>query len=383
MRNGPSLNVGLVFDDSLDSNDGVAQYVKNLGSWLSQRGHKVSYLVGETKLEVWAGGKVYSLARNLKVHFNGNKLSMPVWSSAKLVGATLRANEYDVLHVMVPYSPLMAKKVIKKADSKTMIIGTFHILPSGFLSRFGSKLLWLWLRRSLTRFDKQLSASSAAASFARSSYKISSTISPNMVDLKKFRSIKTESRRTIDPQKIVFLGRLVKRKGVAELKKKKIDAELIIAGDGPDRSKLSELVQNLGLSRDVKFLGYIDERDKPALLASADVACFPSLYGECFGIVLIEAMAAGSGAVLGGDNPGYRSVLGDQPLMLIDPNNTGVFTQRLERLLTDKALISKLYKWQNDNVEQYDINVVGRQVEQIYYEAIAQRVKKVNNKANE
>ncbi len=72
-------------------------------------------------------------------------------------------------------------------------------------------------------------------------------------------------------------------------------------------------VEQNNLRSSVKFLGFVNERDKPELLASAAIACFPSLGGESFGIVLIEAMAAGASVVLGGNNPGYTSVLGDRP----------------------------------------------------------------------
>jgi phosphatidylinositol alpha-mannosyltransferase len=81
MTKNRKLKVGLVFDDSLDKTDGVAQYVKTLGAWLSGQGHSVSYLVGETKMTRWQGGQVYSLANNASVKFNGNRLTMPVSSS--------------------------------------------------------------------------------------------------------------------------------------------------------------------------------------------------------------------------------------------------------------------------------------------------------------
>jgi phosphatidylinositol alpha-mannosyltransferase len=385
MQRHQSLNVGLVFDDSLDSNDGVAQYVKTVGAWLSGRGHHVSYLVGETKLREWAGGKVHSMAKNQTVYFNGNKLSMPLLASQQNIQKVLSENKYDVLHVMVPYSPLMAKRVIKTADPKTAIVGTFHILPSGFISKLGSRFLAAWLRRSLKRFDAQFSASSAAAQFAQISYGINSIVIPNTVEIKRFKVSKAEPNTV---PTILFLGRLVKRKGAAELikafallKQRQPNLRLKIASDGPDRAKLEALVDKLNVRDDTEFLGFIDEKDKPRLLSEADIACFPSLYGECFGIVLIEAMAAGSKVVLGGNNPGYRSVLSEQPQMLINPLDTIAFADRLELLLKDKDLVSNLHAWQDKTVRQYDINVVGEALETQYLEAIARRHKKDNNKS--
>ncbi len=383
MKKSPSLSVGLVFDDSLDSSDGVAQYVKTLGAWLSNEGHSVSYFVGETKIQNWHGGKVYSLAKNQTVYFNGNRLSIPVAASNSGIKAALKTAKPDVLHVMVPYSPFMGARVIKQVGARTAVVGTFHIFPAGTMSKFGSRLLHQWLRPTLKRFDALAAVSKVSADFARKFYGIDSQVIPNPVEIDHFKTDFEPARA----KKIVFLGRLVKRKGAAELiqafallQETMPDSSLVIAGDGPDKRKLKKLVSIGGLEDKVSFLGYIAEDDKPALLATADIACFPSLYGEAFGIVLIEAMSAGSGVILAGDNPGYTSVLGSQPDLLVDPQDTNIFAKRLETLLVDRKKIQELHQWQNRTVKQYDVNVVGNQVLEMYLKArIARRAKTGNN----
>ena len=384
MENGRKLKVALVFDDSLDSSDGVAQYVKTLGSWLSVQGHNVSYLVGETKIASWDGGRVHSLSKNIKVRFNGNKLSIPLPASRRRIERLLSQEEFDVLHVMAPYSPFMAARVIKLAPPGTAIIGTFHIFPSGRLSTLGSKLLYRLLKPSLKRFGEIVSVSRVAAEFANSAYHIDSFVVPNAIDIRRFKGSYPSSGSI---KRIVFLGRLVDRKGAGQLLEafslllgEISGVELIIAGDGPNRPRLEAQAEKLGIINDVKFLGYIGENDKPKLLASADIACFPSLYGESFGIVLLEAMAAGSRVILAGDNPGYRSVLGSQPELLVNPRQTEIFAKRLKRLLTDKKKIDELHKWQRANVAKYDVGVVGAKLLDIYNGQIARQAKKSNNK---
>jgi phosphatidylinositol alpha-mannosyltransferase len=384
MKSGPKLKVGLVFDDSLDSNDGVAQYVKTLGAWLTDQGHSVRYLVGETKMMSWHGGKVYSLAKNVKVNFNSNKLSVPLPANSKNIKRIIADEDFDVLHVMVPYSPMMAAKVIKLAPRNVVIVGTFHIFPSGWLSASGSRLLRMMLARTLRRFDKIMSVSPAAAQFANEAYRIRSEIVPNAVDIRKFQGISVKDGKI---KKIVFLGRLVDRKGAKYLiqafaRLASSNVKLIIAGDGPQRSELEALATKLNLNDKLDFLGFIDEADKPSLLAQADIACFPSLYGESFGIVLIEAMAAGAKVVLAGDNPGYRSVLGDQPKLLVDPRRTDQFTARLKEMLTEKQTIGLINGWQLRAVKKYDINRVGRHIEDIYSGQIARPGKNSHNKAH-
>ncbi len=387
MGKSPKLKVGLVFDDSLDSNDGVAQHVKLLGSWLNSQGHKVSYLVGETHLSEWAGGQVYSLAHNQTVYFNGNRLSIPLLASKKRIRQVLDDGNFDVLHVMMPYSPFMAQRVIKLAGPDTAVVGTFHIFPSGPIADLGSRLLKLAYGRSLKRFLTVVSVSEAAAGFAKDAFGLTTPVIPNPVDVARFRAAQKKSESKKSTKQIVFLGRLVKRKGAEQLIRAFAatlsefpDLHLKIAGSGPSRKKLEKLSRDLGLEEEVEFLGYIDEADKPALLAGADIACFPSLYGESFGIVLIEAMAAGAKTVVGGDNPGYRSVLSGQPVLLVDPRNTPLFAERLKQLLSNKKLQETAYAWQQQTVKQYDINVVGTDVLSVYKMAIARLNKTSHNK---
>jgi|GEM_PF-3245305 len=242
-------------------------------------------------------------------------------------------------------------------------------------------------KAGLKRFGKIVSVSPAAAQFARDAYHIESQVVPNAVEIKRFLSKPKFDSRI---KKIVFLGRLVERKGASQLVdafalllKSDPEARLVIAGDGPKRAALEAKVSKLGIGKQVEFLGYIDEIAKPQLLAEADIACFPSLYGESFGIVLIEAMAAGSRVILAGDNPGYRSVLGQQPELLIDPSQTTRFAERLHLLLSDQDKIARLHEWQQASVPQYDIGIVGTRLVSIYNGQIARLAKKSNNKAHE
>lgn len=379
-RSDAKLSIALVFDDSLDSSDGVAQYVKTLGAWLTSQGHEVSYLVGETKLKEWFGGPVYSLSRNIKVVFNGNRLSIPLPANRKRLKDLLGTKNFDVVHVMMPHSPFMAQRVINLAGKRSAVIGTFHVYPAGKMARLGGRLLRVWYGRKVSRVSQIVSVSPAAAEYASDVFKFDTKVIPNPVDVNRFQSAKN----TEQDKHIVFLGRLVTRKGCGLLirafsQMKDQRARLTIAGTGAQKRRLEDLARKLGVNKRVEFIGFVPEDEKPKLLAGARIACFPSLYGESFGIVLIEAMAAGSGSVLGGDNPGYRSVLKDQPTLLIDPNNIDAFASRLDSLLIDSSSNRELHQWQRKTVKNYDINKVGAQLVEVYYQQIARRPKKGNN----
>ena len=119
------LTVGLVLDDSLDRPDGVQQHVLTLGAWLSDQGHRVHYLATTTRRTDLAD--LHDVGSALSVRFNGNRLSTPLPASARHLRTVLAAGGFDVLHVAMPYSPLMAGRVVARADESTAVVGTFHL----------------------------------------------------------------------------------------------------------------------------------------------------------------------------------------------------------------------------------------------------------------
>lgn len=363
------LKIGFVLDDTLDTPDGVQQYVLTVGAWLAKQGHEVHYLVGESNRQDI--DNVHSMARNVKVRFNQNRLSIPLPTHKSLIVRKLAQLKLDVLHVQMPYSPLFAGRVISAAPAHTKVVGTFHIVPASWLHSAGARSLELVNRKTVKRFNAVISVSNAAARFAKTVFGIDSVIVPNAVSL---RAMYHEPVLNKVPH-IVFLGRLVERKGCQHLlealvqlqKQYKGAYQVTVAGKGPLAHKLKTYAQKHGLGQ-VVFSGFVDEADKPALLASADIAVFPSTGGESFGIVLIEAMAAGSRVVLGGNNVGYQSVLSEHPDLLVDVQNPKAFANRLQYFLEHADAREAAHQWANQAVKQYDVAVVGKQIEKIYAE---------------
>lgn len=362
------LKIGFLLDDGLDSTDGVQQYVLSLGEWFSRNGHDVHYLVGQSRRKDIKN--MHSLAKNINVSFNKNKLTVPLPANTKKIIKVLNDLELDVLHVQMPYSPLFAAKAIKNVKPSVNVVGTFHIVPAGKVEKFASKMLSLTVNKSLKRFNTIISVSTAAQKFAKESFDIDSMVIPNVVSVDKFIS-----KPIYKPIKhIVFLGRLVERKGckhlleaLVELNKRniKVNYNVTIAGKGAQLDNLMNYAKNNNLNN-IKFIGFINEEDKPKLLSSADIAVFPSTGGESFGIVLIEAMAAGSRVVLGGNNVGYKTVLGDHPKLLINPLNSSSFADTLEYYLTNDTAISQAFDWSQSQISKYDVNNVAKLILKIY-----------------
>jgi phosphatidylinositol alpha-mannosyltransferase len=241
----------------------------------------------------------------------------------------------------------------------------------------GAKLLGYIQRHMHQRFDNIICVSEAAQAFAQSQFGIEhSVVLPNVVNVAHFKNGQPIAHFDDDKTTIVFLGRLVERKGcryLIEAIRRLRDREaahnlrVLICGKGPLEATLKQLVRRYQLSEIISFIGFIPEEDKANYLATADLAIFPSTGGESFGIVLCEAMAAGAGVVMGGDNMGYRTVLGAQANhVLFTPSNTQGFADKIQLLLANPKLCHQLHQWQQKAVQQYDVEVVGPKILALY-----------------
>ena len=374
------MKIGLVLDDSLDRTDGVQQYVLCVGQWLQLRGHEVYYLTGETTRT--DPKRIHSLSRNVKVRFNGNQLTVPLPTSYSKLRRLLTQLDLDVLHVQVPYSPFMAGRLLRLVGPKVAVVGTFHILPYGPLAQFGSNVLGKINSATARRFDAMMAVSRPTQVFAARHFGFMSIVVANPFHHDAF-SVKRRGRLSSTAVKrIVYLGRLVERKGpyelvqaIAELERKKLTStpyEVIIAGKGILRPKLEQFTKENHITDKIVFSGFVEESDKATLLASGDIVVFPSTAGESFGISLLEGMAAGRGVVLAGDNPGYASVVADKK-QLFDPLDTAAFAEILAKWLNDDKARMAMAKIQQTYVQQFDIDVIGPKIEELYAHALQKR----------
>ncbi len=287
-----ALTIGFVFDDTLDALDGVQQHIITIGTELVRRGHDVHYLVGETHHSPVP--QTVSLARNVMVSFNGNRMRIPLPVCKREIRAALAHNNYDILHIQAPYSPLFGGRVLECAPQSTGVVATYHIAPIDRRACYGGRALGLVNAHSHRRVDEVIAVSQVAAQYAQFTAHTHGTIIANPVNVEKFATAAHRATRDAAHPHIVFLGRLVPRKG-AQLLLDALDygerhgmfpmpgLHVTIAGDGP---LMDDCVQRAArLRTPVQFVGTVDE-GKADLLASADVAVFPAIGGETFGIVL-------------------------------------------------------------------------------------------------
>ncbi len=366
------MRIAFVLDDSLDPPDGVQQYILTVGKWLADQGHYVAYIVADTERDDIQ--HVYSLGTFITTRFNGNVVRTPNPVPYKQIRAALAEIKPDMIHVQMPYSPLFAGRVIKSVTPSTSVVGTFHILPANMVGAAANRVLALALRGSLRRFNGVASVSRSAADFARRAYGLRPRVIPNTIDVSRFAASATHKKH--DKVRIVFLGRLVPRKGVTKLieafnglpDKVADRAELVIGGRGPLTTSARKLAR---ADRAITFAGFIAEDKKAAFLGDCDIAVFPSTGGESFGIILLEAMAAGAGVVVAGDNPGYRSVMGKMPDAMVDARNIRSIQGKLIELIGSPAKRKQVRFKQQQIVASHDIAVIGPDLLRWYAECAA------------
>lgn len=376
---GAALKIGFVLDDTLDTPDGVQQYVLTLGRWLCEQGHEVHYLVGKTiRTDI---PNIHSLGQNVHVKFNGNHMSTPLPASRREIKTLLAQQKFDVLHVQIPYSPFLAKRIIAAAPKQTAVVGTFHIAPHDRIVSIANKLLNLLIKRSLKRFDAIYSVSQAAADFALHAYGITTNVLPNVVNSAVFAKAEAMPLPNNVPM-IMFLGRLVPRKGCAILLEAlhrihsshpDLGWQTVICGKGPLKDELERNVQEHQIQNRVTFTGFVTDEQKARYLKAADIAVFPSTGGESFGIVLLEAMAAGRPVVIAADNPGYHTVMSPYPQSLVPVDDAQTLAQKLTDLLQDEQARKQALLWQQRYVLQFDVSVVGRRLVMRYQELLRAR----------
>jgi phosphatidylinositol alpha-mannosyltransferase len=234
-----------------------------------------------------------------------------------------------------------------------------------------------------TRLDRIIAVSKAAQDFADRMFPGKYQIIPNGIDLKRFDRI---SEATTGPDRklnILFVGRLDKRKGFpylleAFIKIKPDYPNLQLSVVGPFEAKACQPYQKLAQAQgvtDIEFMGYVSPEQLPNFYHSADIFCAPSIGFESFGIVLLEAMAAGV-PIVASDIAGYRAVISDgQEGLLVPPAQPEALAQALRQLLDQPDRRRQMGQSGRLRAHQFSWNLVVHQVLEVYKDALQDKVK--------
>ncbi len=370
------MKIGLICPYSIAKGGGVQEAVKEIQLELVKRGHEAIIITPQPK-EPYTNRThqviFLGTATDFKAAATTTQLSASVMTDE--IDSMLEYEHFDVLHFHEPWIPVLSRQILSR--SRAANVATFHAkLPETLASRAFAKVITPYTKPLLRHMDAFTAVSVAAAEYVRSLTDAHIEIVPNGINVNHFRKpvgLPVGSKAT---KSILFVGRLEKRKGVKYLlqafqlvRQRNPNVELLLVGDGVDRDKLEDYATDMRIEG-VRFLGYVDDAEKRRLLHTADLFCSPALYGESFGIVLLEAMASGI-VTVAGNNPGYESVMqGLGQLSLVDPRDTKEFAHRLELLLYDEGLRGLWRNWAKKYVRQFSYARVVDHYERVYEQAI-------------
>ncbi len=318
----------------------------------------------------------FGRARSIAFGDTGFEISIAFGRERAALKRYLAQEAFDLIHYHTIWTPMLAFQVFLM--SRCPAVATFHDTPADTLEGLALRGLFRGLSRVLLpRMRAIITPSEAPKAHLVVPPGRSVLTIPPCTDLRRFVSAAVDGGTTAgDPTRILFLGRLEPRKGAmvlleafATLKKDGIDAELVIAGKGPDEAALREYALRQGMPG-VTFLGGVDESQKIALFQSADIFCAPSLHGESFGIVIAEAMASGI-PVVAAANAGYRSILtGEAAAFLTPPGDAAALAIALKCLILRPNLRAQLSQWGRANAMQYDCRAQAPRFIEIYKSAL-------------
>jgi phosphatidylinositol alpha-mannosyltransferase len=205
---------------------------------------------------------------------------------------------------------------------------------------------------------------------------------PNGIDYPRFNTRYPPLEQLADGRPtVLFVGRLEKRKGLKFLLRawpkvleRQPNARLVVVGRGRPLEGYRRFAARQGWSpSDVVFAGYVAAEDLPRYYQSCDVFCAPNTGQESFGIVLLEAMAAGA-PIVASDIPGYRDVVSDgEQGLLVEPKNPGAIADAVLRLLANPELRANMRRAGQEKARAYDWPRVATEVLDYYFEVLARR----------
>jgi phosphatidylinositol alpha-mannosyltransferase len=364
------LKIGIVSPYGYPHPGGVNQHVGHLHEGLRERGHHVWIITSKYGKQRESEGHVIRLGTGWAMPANGSvgrvTLGLRFKRQAREV---LEAHRFDVLHFHEPFVPFLSPTVLDA--SETVNIATFHAFggfsPSYWIgSKFAGRLAEL--------LHGRIAVSGAARHFIDRYFPGDYRIIPNGVEIEKFAEAQPYEELRDGTLNILFVGRFEERKGLIHLlkayhrlRKRKVDARLLVIGDGPKRREYKRYVGLRGI-RDVEFLGRVSDEEKVRYFASADIYCAPNTGQESFGIVLLEAMAAGV-PIVASDIHGFKRVVERNVQgILVEPRNPRALAAALYALARDPELRHDMGEAGRERAPEFSWDRVTERIVDYYYE---------------
>lgn len=351
---------------------GVTSHVRHLYEEFTAVGHDVRILAPSSNRNIEREQHdVYRVGGVRRIPANGSIARITLsFRLARRVREILEDEAFDVIHAHEPLMPFLPPTVLRYSDSVN--VGTFHAYRGSYYGYFYGRPI---LRRVFANLDARIAVSRAAKRFVRQYFMAPYRIIPNGVEVERFHPGAVQPIPELQDGRpnILFVGRPEKRKGVGyliraypQIKNAFPDARFIIVGAGDwEESPYRAYIERHNM-RDIHIVGYVSEEDKARYLRSAHVFCAPAVQGESFGIVLLEAMAAGL-PVVASEIVGYRDVVTDgQEGVLVPPRDAAAVAGAVCRILQDPGLAASMGEAGIETAAQYSWRHIAEQILDLY-----------------
>jgi len=362
------MKIGLVTPYVYPLPGGVNQHVRYLYENLRLRGHDVRIITSSHGLQRASEGDVIRIGKGFSMPANGSvgtiTLSPRYLSQVRDV---LEREQFDLLHFHEPFVPFLSLIVLRLSTSVN--IATFHAY-GGFSTayEFGSKVMGSYAGR----LHGRIAVSGAARHFIDRFFPGDYKVIPNGVDIARFARAVPIARWQDGTRNILFVGRFESRKGLLDLlkayrilRKTGRQCRLLVVGGGPQEREARRYIMTRRMGG-VEFLGRVSDEERDALFKTADVYVSPATGRESFGIVLLEAMAAGT-AIVCSDIHGYKGVVRrDRDALLVPPREPKALASAIGRLIANDDLRAEMAASGVERAAEFSWERVTSKVEDYY-----------------
>jgi phosphatidylinositol alpha-mannosyltransferase len=367
------MKIALVTPYDVAHPGGVTEHIAHLRGEFLRLGHEVIVIAPRTR----RGGGVrlrdglYEIGRTVSFPANGSMvrvtLDVTLYAAVKDL---MRRERFDVVHLHEPLMPVLPYMVL--LNSQSVNVATFHAARASnpWYRGFRSYMTFV-----LSRLDGRIAVSEPAREVVGQYFEGPYEIIPNGIKVDRFAAVEPLDWVGDSCPRILFVGRFGEsRKGfkyllraLALVQRQFPEARLVVVGTGkPDR--FAGMIERLGLGG-VDFAGFVSPSDLPRYYASCDVFCAPSVSRESFGIVLLEAMAAGK-PVVASDIPGYAGVVThDREGLLVPPKDATSLALALVRVLADSDLRERLGTFGRQTADSFAWPRIAARVLDVYERA--------------
>ncbi len=362
------MKIGLVCPYIYPGAGGVAQHVQFLYENLRLSGHDVRIITASHGTQRASEGDIIRVGVGFSMPTNGSVGTLTFSPRyIRQVRDMLAREQFDLLHFHEPFVPFLSLFLLR--ESTSVNVATFHAY-AGFSPsyEFGSRVL----RGHAAKLHGRMAVSAAARHFIDRFFPGDYKVIPNGVDVARFGSAVPLARWNDGTPNLLFVGRHEPRKGLLHLLKAQrilrrtgYGTRLLVVGTGPQEREARRYVATRGL-QGVEFLGRVTDAEKAQLYRTAQVFVSPATGGESFGIVLLEAMAAGTPIVCS-DIHGYKGVVrrGREGL-LVPPREPKAMAVAIARLLDDEDLRERMGAAGRERAEDFSWPNVTAKVEAYY-----------------